>query len=137
MKKMGEIKKKEYIEKNAWGLLTSIDLFNCDSQIIRDENKIKEYVVKLCSLIDMKTFGEPVVVNFGEDERVAGFSMFQLIETSCVSGHFANQSNSVYIDIFSCKWYEQKKAVEFTKDFFKEERVKVRRIIRGENIIKN
>jgi S-adenosylmethionine/arginine decarboxylase-like enzyme len=110
----------EYYEKNqCWGLLSSLDAKNCDPELIRSEEAIKEYVLKLCELIKMKRFQDTVVVNFGEDEKVAGYSMVQLIETSCISGHFANQTNASYIDIFSCKIYNPYVAAEFTRDFFK------------------
>ena len=100
------------IEK-AWGLQCSFDIYGCNAEIIRDADKIKQFVYQLCELIDMKRFGECQVVNFGEDERVAGFSMVQLIETSLISAHFANQSNTVYLDVFSCKPYNP----EVVKDF--------------------
>ncbi len=102
----------------AWGLLTSLDLHGCDPAAIRDAERIKEYVRQLCERIDMKRFGETQVVHFGEDERVAGFSMTQLIETSLISGHFANLTNAVYMDIFSCKYYDPEEAMAFTKEFF-------------------
>src|SRR5580658_4380286 len=73
-----------YKEENAWGLLSSVDLHGCDAEAIRDADKIKQFVIELCERIDMKRFGECQVVNFGEDERVAGYSMVQLIETSCI-----------------------------------------------------
>jgi S-adenosylmethionine decarboxylase len=69
----------------------------------------------------MKRFGECQVVNFGEDEKVAGFSMVQLIETSCISAHFANATNTTYLDIFSCKCYSPRAAADFAKTFFKAE----------------
>jgi S-adenosylmethionine decarboxylase len=90
-------------EATPWGILTSMDLYGCNPDIIRDAEKIKRFVVELCDRIEMKRFGECQVVHFGQDERVAGYSMIQLIETSLISGHFANQSNAAYIDIFSCK----------------------------------
>ncbi|WCL47756.1 S-adenosylmethionine decarboxylase [Leptospira sp. GIMC2001] len=105
-------------QEGAWGLLTSIDLEGCNPETIRDADAIRRYVVELCELIDMKRFGDTHVVHFGEDERVAGYSMFQLIETSCISAHFANDTNVSYIDIFSCKGYDPKVAGEFTKKFF-------------------
>jgi len=103
----------------AWGLQSSIDLHDCDPALIRDAEAIKEFVLQLCELIKMKRFGETVIVHFGEDERVAGFSMTQLIETSLISAHFANQTNNIYLDIFSCKFYDPEAAAEFTKKFFK------------------
>jgi S-adenosylmethionine/arginine decarboxylase-like enzyme len=102
-----------------WGLLTSLDLYDCNPDTIRDANKIKQYVVELCTLIDMKRFGDCQVVHFGEEERVAGYSMIQLIETSLISGHFANLTNSAYIDIFSCKAYDPNTVAEFTRKFFR------------------
>lgn len=108
----------EYQRCNAWGLHSGIDVRNCNPEIIRSAEKIKQFVVELCDLIGMKRFGECTVVNFGEDEKVAGYSMTQLIETSLVSGHFANQTNTAYLDIFSCKYYDPKVVEEFAKTFF-------------------
>jgi len=123
--------KKEFCDTNAWGLLTSVDLYGCNPETIRDARVIKRYVDELCELIEMKQFGETQIVNFGEDEKVAGYSMVQLIETSLISGHFANKTNSAYIDIFSCKYYEPSVAVEFTKKFFEAKDVKIHYILRS------
>lgn len=110
---------KNYFEsKNIWGLLTSIDAKNCDPAKIRDAKYIENYVIELCKYIDMKRFGPCQVVHFGEDDKVAGYSMTQLISTSCLSAHFANATNTSYIDIFSCKYYDAEKAAKFTADFF-------------------
>ena len=110
--------KKTFDTENVWGMSTSVDLYDCDPSTIRDADKIKEYVKQLCDLIEMRTFGECLVVHFGDDPKVSGFSMTQLIETSLVSGHFANNTNAAYLDIFSCKWYDVEKMVQFSKDFF-------------------
>ncbi|MBI9092152.1 MAG: adenosylmethionine decarboxylase [Desulfobacterium sp.] len=111
--------KKEVEDKAPWGVLTSVDLYDCDPGLIRDEAAITRYVTELCDLIEMKRFGPCQVVHFGEDERVSGFSMTQLIETSLVSGHFANASNTAYLDIFSCKYYDPRQVAEFSLAFFK------------------
>ncbi|OGX08649.1 MAG: S-adenosylmethionine decarboxylase [Omnitrophica WOR_2 bacterium GWF2_38_59] len=102
----------------VWGIASSIDIYDCDPQTIRNKEKIKEFVKKLCDLIEMKRFGETQVVHFGEDERVAGFSMVQLIETSLISAHFANMTETVYLDVFSCKPYDVSIVEEFSKKFF-------------------
>jgi S-adenosylmethionine/arginine decarboxylase-like enzyme len=109
---------KPKMQPGAWGLLSSIDAQSCNPEAIRSAESIRKYVYELCDLIEMKRFGECNVVHFGEDERVAGYSMFQLIETSCISGHFANATNASYIDIFSCKEYDPAVVAEFTKNYF-------------------
>lgn len=110
--------KEEFDTLGAWGISANIDLYGCKPEIIRDNTKIKQYVKELCELIKVKRFGDCIVVNFGEDERIAGYSMTQLIETSLVSGHFANQSNNSYLDVFSCKFFDPKLVAEFSQQFF-------------------
>ena len=109
---------KEAVKKSVWGMAASIDIYNCDPATIRDADKIRQFVKELCDLIEMKRFGETQVVHFGEDERVAGYSMIQLIETSLISAHFANLTNTVYLDVFSCKPYDPVKAERFALKFF-------------------
>lgn len=112
-------------QTQPWGILSSIDLYDCNPETIRDAEKIKQFVIELCDLIEMKRFGETQVVHFGEDEKVAGFSMTQLIETSLISAHFANLTNATYLDVFSCKVYDSQKVVEFAKSFFQAETAEV------------
>jgi S-adenosylmethionine/arginine decarboxylase-like enzyme len=109
---------KEAIEQNVWGIASAIDIYDCNPQKIRDADFIRRFVVELCDLIEMKRFGETQVVHFGEDERVAGFSMLQLIETSLISGHFAYLTNAIYLDVFSCKAYDPEIVRNFSQTYF-------------------
>jgi len=117
---------KRYKKENPWGMSTCIDLHKCNPKTLRSATKIKRFVKDLCVFIDMKRFGETLVVHFGEDPRVSGFSMTQLIETSLISGHFANETNSIYLDVFSCKAYPPYKTAEFAKNFFEAKKVDVK-----------
>ncbi len=110
---------KEYERKDPWGVLTSVDIYKADPDMIQDAKKIEQFVYELCDMIDMKRFGECRIVHFGQDEKVEGFSMTQMIETSLISGHFANSSNQIYLDVFSCKFYEPRQVAEFATSFFK------------------
>ena len=106
------------VQQSAWGIASSFDIYNCDPDTIRSAERIQQFVVELCDLIEMKRFGETTVVNFGENERVAGYSMMQLIETSLISAHFANKTNTVYLDVFSCKLYDPDIVADFAQRFF-------------------
>jgi len=101
-----------------WGLATAIDLRSCDPHAIRDGQNIGRFAVALCDLIEMQRFGDPIIVRFGADPRVSGYSLAQLIETSLISGHFAEESDNAYIDIFSCKPYPPYRAAEFCRRWF-------------------
>jgi hypothetical protein len=81
------------IDEKVWGIASSFDIYQCNPETIRDADN-------------------------GEDERVAGFSMVQLIETSLISAHFANLTNATYLDVFSCKPYDPEVVADFAKNFF-------------------
>lgn len=104
-------------EGKAWGMSMAVDLQDCRPDTIRGRERIEAYVIALCDLIGMKRYGDCQIVHFGEG-RVAGYSMIQLIETSLISGHFANDTNRAYLDIFSCKGYDPAIVEEFSKNFF-------------------
>ena len=89
---------------------------------MQDAPAIKMFVRELCEKIGMRRYGETTVVNFGDDPRVAGFSMTQLIETSLISAHFANASRAIYLDVFSCAPYEPKAVADFARAYFKADR---------------
>lgn len=101
----------------AWGFSTAVDLYDCDPTMIRNARLIQQFVVSLCDLIQMKRYGNCQIVHFGEG-RVGGYSMTQLIETSLISGHFANETNAAYLDIFSCKPYDPAAVEAFAQKFF-------------------
>ena len=117
-------------QTNPWGVSACIDLYDCDLLLMQDEDIIKRFVRELCGLIKMRRFGETQVVRFGDDPRVTGFSMTQLIETSLVSAHFADNSCAVYLDVFSCAPYNPEEAAAFAARFFKAQRHNVQVIRR-------
>ena len=122
--------KKAYDKQDPWGVLTSVDIYGCGQNIIRDAKMIEKFVNALCETIEMKPFGNCRVVHFGVDEKIEGFSMTQLIETSLISGHFANATNTAYLDIFSCKFYEPRDVAEFAMAFFKGDHYKMQIALR-------
>ena len=106
------------IAQKVWGIASAIDIYHCDPERIRSAEVIRNFCVELCELIEMKRFGDTQVVHFGEDERVAGYSMVQLIETSLISAHFANLTNTTYLDVFSCKPYDPEVVNSFSQTYF-------------------
>ncbi|KKS14311.1 S-adenosylmethionine decarboxylase [Candidatus Daviesbacteria bacterium RIFOXYD1_FULL_41_10] len=122
--------KLEYDKNNTWGMVASIDLHVCNPQYIRSKSKIKEFVLALCDLIEVKRFGECIIINFGERDEIQGYSMTQLIETSLISGHFANKTNNTYLDIFSCKYFNPEQIAKFSQHFFQSKDYKLHYIFR-------
>ena len=106
-------------ETEYWGMSSCIDLYECDLLLMQDEDAIREFVKILCERINMRRYGDTQLVFFGDEPRVQGFSMTQLIETSLISAHFANASRTIYLDVFSCAPYDPEYVAEFATEYFK------------------
>ena len=50
----------------------------------------------------MIAYGEPQIVMFGTGNK-KGYTLVQLIETSNICAHFVEETNDMYLDVFSCK----------------------------------
>ncbi len=108
-----------------WGVSSAIDLYDCDLALMQNADAIREFVVILCDRIKMRRYGETQVVFFGDEPRVQGFSMTQLIETSLISAHFADASRAIYLDVFSCAPYDPEDTAKFVAEYFKAARHQV------------
>ncbi|MFH0974533.1 MAG: S-adenosylmethionine decarboxylase [Spirochaetota bacterium] len=108
-----------YNEKKAWGLYTSVDIHDCHPEYIRDKEMIRQYVLQLSEILRMKCFGTTQFTSVGSEIKCEGCLMTQFVDSSLVSGHFAYKSNTAYIDIFSCKYYDPEVISHFTLSFFK------------------
>jgi S-adenosylmethionine/arginine decarboxylase-like enzyme len=113
------VKDKMEEKTEYWGVSSNIDLYECDLALMQNADAIREFAKTLCERIKMRRYGETQVVFFGDEPRVQGFSMTQLIETSLVSGHFADASRAIYLDVFSCAPYDPEDAAKFAADYFK------------------
>jgi len=103
----------------AWGKLAIINLVDCIPETIRNEKNILSWASYLIDAIDMKAYGEPFIKRFAlHDPKVAGYSYFQAIETSHICAHFSEDSNTVFVNIFSCKDYEVDIAIDVCRKFF-------------------
>jgi S-adenosylmethionine/arginine decarboxylase-like enzyme len=102
-----------------------LDLYDCDPKVIRSKKKLQEFVDQLCRLIKIKKYGRTLIRHFGHNSpKVAGYSLVQLIETSSIVAHFSELYNAAYINVFSCKSFDVKKATLFIKKFFNAKKLK-------------
>lgn len=122
MKSFSKTKKSK---SKIYGKELILSLIDCHPKTIRSKKKILEYSNKICNLIKVKKYGKPIVERFALDiDHAAGYSLVQLIESSLVSGHFSEMWNKAFINIFSCKPFDDKKAAAFTKEFFNAKKIK-------------
>jgi len=126
-----ENKKSKINNKKIYGKELILDLYKCNPESIRSKKKILEYSNKLCKLIKVKKYGKPIIKRFALYlDYAAGYSLVQLIESSLVSGHFSELWNRAFVNIFSCKNFDNKKTANFTKKFFNAKKIKKRILVR-------
>jgi S-adenosylmethionine/arginine decarboxylase-like enzyme len=65
----------------------------------------------------MVPFGPPQVHHFGSGNK-AGYTLVQLIETSNITAHFVEETNDMYLDVFSCKPFQSDVVSETVREFF-------------------
>lgn len=107
-------------EKDFYGQELIMNLYDCDLATISSGEEIKKFVLDLCdNVIKMKRYGEPLIPHFGlESPITAGYSLVQLIETSSITAHFSEFKKSVYLNVFSCKWFDPEKTTQYCQEFF-------------------
>lgn len=107
----------------------SIDLSECDYNLLTNPKKLKEFAAELCKEIKMIPHGQPTIERFGEG-NLEGYSLMQFIETSTITVHLDEFDLRVFIDIFTCKRFSVDKAKKFCKSFFKAKKIRYRNFYR-------
>ena len=118
------------MEGKNWGQLLSVDLEGCNNNLINNKKKLREFCKGICDEIGMVAFGKPIIKRFGEGD-LEGYSMMQFIMTSSITAHMDETGNRGFIDIFSCKHFDAKKAGNFCKTFFQARKMKFKNLYRG------
>jgi len=65
----------------------------------------------------MVAFGAPVLKHFGTGNK-AGYTLVQLIETSNIIAHFAEETDDMYLDVFSCKEFNPEDVETMVRSYF-------------------
>lgn len=101
-----------------WGYHLIVDAGKCCSSTIRSRKTIHNFTKTLVKSIDMVAYGEPQIVYFGTGNK-AGYTLVQLIETSNICAHFVEETDDMYLDVFSCKPFQNEDVSRVVRDFFK------------------
>ena len=101
----------------SWGYHLIVDSSKCLGHRIRSKANIEMFASTLVKRIDMVPFGKPQIQHFGSGNK-AGYTLVQLIETSNITAHFVEETNDMYLDVFSCKPFEPSTVEEIVNRFF-------------------
>jgi S-adenosylmethionine/arginine decarboxylase-like enzyme len=120
----------------AFGQHLVVDAAGCNDRI-SDRDAIAAFAHDLVKAIGMKAYGAPWIEHFGHDlPKASGFTLVQLIETSNISAHFCDHSGEAYIDVFSCKSFDENVAIEVIAQHFAPSQCATRSMIRQAPAVK-
>ena len=110
--------------KKTYGYELIMDLHGCDASKFTRKDLTK-FFIELCELIKMQRcelhFWDDIGVPVEEQQtspHTKGTSAVQFILTSSIVIHTLDLMEAVYINIFSCNSFDEKAALEFTKEWF-------------------
>lgn len=104
-----------------WGYHMILNAGKCNNAI-RSASAITQFSKTLVKKIDMVPYGEPQVVMFGSGNK-KGYTLVQLIETSNICAHFVEETNDMYLDVFSCKPFKANDVETIVKETFSPEKL--------------
>jgi len=105
-----------------WGFHQILNITKCSPKSIRCPNNIKNFSNELVRNIKMVPYGEPQIVMFGTGNK-KGYTLVQLIETSNICAHFVEETDDIYLDVFSCKPFFKDVVKETVQKYFEPEHI--------------
>lgn len=112
-----------------WGYHLAVNAASCCPHSIRNARLITSFSHALVHRIKMDPYGDPQVVHFGTGNK-AGYTLVQLIQTSNICAHFVEETNDIYLDVFSCKDFKEADVRAIVSDYFKPGKIETALLIR-------
>ncbi len=113
---------KSQTETKPFGWHYSLDAHNCEYALISDIENVQIFFVFLAKNIGMTIYwGKDLKMmceKYGNDKSNIGITGFCPILTSNFTIHTVFDTCSIYLDVFSCKYFETNKINECVELFF-------------------
>lgn len=114
---------------NSWGYHLLLNARKCRPSTIRTAVNIDVFTRTLVKDIHMVPYGDPLIVMFGTGNK-KGYTLVQLIETSNICAHFVEETNDMYLDVFSCKVFEEDAVKSLVDRYFAPESMDTKLVVR-------
>ena len=111
-----------------YGKHLMVTALSCNENIL-DLDEVSSFIKEMVPKIDMIPYGDLIAARFGEGIE-SGISAVQLISTSSITVHTNDAFRDIYLDVFSCKWFEEETVIEMIKEYFSPVEIKETVILR-------
>jgi S-adenosylmethionine decarboxylase len=111
-----------------------LDCYGCNEKKLRDFNFVLKFLDDLPDLIGMHKIAEPHAISYlGNPDSFdkGGISAVVIIAESHISIHTFPSHNYMSVDIFSCKYFDVEKAIDFIVKSFEVKKFEKKLLNRG------
>lgn len=113
------------MQNEFWGYHLILDCHACDVPSIQSYDNVHKWITDLVKAIDMEPIGEPrIEYTAAQFPDKAGFTAIQVIVTSSIVAHFVDSTGDVYIDVFSCKPFDNAVVIKSIQDSFSPKKIR-------------
>ncbi|MDI6798930.1 MAG: adenosylmethionine decarboxylase [Candidatus Aenigmarchaeota archaeon] len=109
----------------------TLDLYECNKEKLADAELIFELLDKLPTALNLTKLTQPFVDRYSSP--TPGISGFILIGESHISIHTFVEERFASVDIFSCKNFDAKKAIDYVTRALEPRKVEKRLFMRGKH----
>ena len=114
-----------------WGYHLILDCAACHVPSIQSRENVYNWITGLVRAIDMEPIGEPrIEYTAAEFSDKAGFTAIQVIVTSSIVAHFIDSTGDIYIDVFSCKEFDNSIVIATIQNSFLPKRIRTNYLTR-------
>lgn len=86
------------------------------------KESLQAYLLQIAAHLQLRTYGEPIIFSpasgMGREEN-SGFDAFVPLIDSGISAYIWSNAKFFSIVLYTCKEFDENKAIEFTGDYFK------------------
>jgi S-adenosylmethionine/arginine decarboxylase-like enzyme len=101
-----------------YGKHSIYDIKKCKREKVQSIDNWRKFIDELVPAIDMIKHGDLIIDRFGDPKEDIGISGCQLILTSSITFHTNDIHSDAYIDIFSCKDYNDEIVKQIIDKYF-------------------
>ncbi len=86
------------------------------------KESLQSYLLQIAAYLQLRTYGEPIIFSpasgMGREEN-SGFDAFVPLIDSGISAYIWSSAQFFSIVLYTCKGFDENKAIQFTCDYFK------------------
>ena len=100
-----------YSSANAWGMLASIDVYECPDEMLTPGN-ISTILEDVSEVLDVEFCGSGCCSEFTDPEKGDGLRFTRMLDAGTITGRYSKERKTFYCDIFLGRFFDPRTVSE-------------------------